>query len=242
MTPVTFTVLLPVILFGAAFASGRGAALPYEQVVCGDVEALGATWFYNWDLVNPCPGSRAEFVPMIWSIGQVAELRGLSADGWLLGPNEPNYRRQAEALPEQVAAIWPALEATGRNLASPAVSACESKYDRNCLDRYWLEKFMSACAGCRIEAVAVHWYGCDADALAAYLDRRAEQFGKPIWLTEWACPTWAGDPVQFMREALPMVEAKTERNAWFATRTAGFRFFEPLIDDGLTSLGETYRP
>ena len=220
----------------------KGAALPYNQLVCGDVAALGATWFYDWDYKNLCPDSQAEFVPMAWSIRALPQANQLPKGAWLLGPNEPNYSGQAVASPQDVVVAWPTLEATGRKLVSPAVSACENPKDTNCLNPLWLEQFMALCAKCRIDAIALHWYGCDVNALAAYLDKRASQFNKPLWLTEWSCPNSAGNPLAFMQKALPVVQARVARYAWFATRTASWPYLDPLlVGSNLTSLGSVYR-
>jgi len=238
----TLLVFLPVILAGATYSGSfvRGAAMPYGQEQCSDIATLGVSWYYNWHYIDPCPGSRSEYMPMVWG-AEFPTGAQFGGAGWLMGPNEPNYRGQAVATPEEVAAMWPQVEATGRRLVSPAVSACESESDDNCFDRFWLEKFMTACQDCRIDAISLHWFGCDVYELAAYLDRRAAQFDRPLWLTEWACPSWAGDPAAFMRQALPVVEARTERNAWFATRTAGWQWLDPLVGAmGLTELGREY--
>jgi hypothetical protein len=234
---------LPSILKSPSGPAGlKGAALPYQEMVCGDVAALDARWFYDWDYKNPCPASQAEFVPMTWSVRTLPQADQLPKGEWLLGPNEPNYAGQAVASPEEVVVAWPTLEATGRKLVSPAVSACEDPKDANCLNPLWLEQFMASCARCRVDAIALHWYGCDVNALAAYLDKRAHQFNKPLWLTEWSCPDWAGNPVVFMQRALPVVQARVERYAWFATRTKGWPYLDPLITgDNLTSLGSVYR-
>jgi hypothetical protein len=237
-------VFLPLVFIAPPPAPtvAKGAAIPYGQQECSDVEALGATWFYDWSYRNPCPASRAEYVPMIWSSHAVPAVSRLSPSAWLMGPNEPNYQGQAVASPEDVAAMWPTLEATGRKLVSPAVSACENPRNPYCLDRLWLEKFMALCTNCRIDAIAVHWYGCDAKQIAAYLDKRASQFHKPLWLTEWACPSYAGDPVKFMAKALPVIKERVDRYAWFAARTTDFPEFDPLVTNaGLTSLGRAYR-
>jgi len=218
----------------------KGAALP--EIVCSDVTALGASWFYDWSYKNPCPDSQAEFVPMAWSVRALPQPNQLPKSEWLLGPNEPNYKGQAVASPEDVVAAWPTLEATGRKLVSPAVSACENPKDTNCLNPLWLEQYMALCAKCRIDAIALHWYGCDVNALAAYLDKRARQFDKPLWLTEWSCPNWAGNPVAFMQKALPVVRGRVDRYAWFATRTGSWPYLDPLITGGsLTLLGSVYR-
>ncbi|MHC4620470.1 MAG: glycosyl hydrolase [Planctomycetota bacterium] len=242
---ITYTLVFP-LMFASYQPPGYDYGVACASCRCEDVEALGVDWFYNWGLSSDCPGH----IPMVWGIENVAQVGELSSDGWLLTINEPNYRGQAVASPGQVAAIWPQLEATGRKLVSPAVSACEDRRDPNCLDPFWLEKWVAACEDCRYEAVALHWFGCDIELLTAYLDRRIAQFpDKEIWLTEWACsPLWHEyyphlypTPEDFMRAALPEVRVRVDRYAWYATRPPEW-YFKPLVDEsGLTLLGEIYR-
>lgn len=255
---ITSTLFLP-ILWGSGGSYGtippppvveqaRGAALPLEFVYCDDVAALDAAWYYDWDWQQPCE-TDAEFVPILWNVAQAAHMGELPEGEWLLTMNEPNYRGQGVASPQEVAAIWPTLEATRRKLVSPAVSACESASDPNCLNQNWLEEWMALCQDCRYEAIALHWYGCDVDQLTAYLDRRHAQFpGKDIWLTEFACSPWwepygYAAPEEFMAQALEAIRQRPwiTRYAWFASRTYLCPWFEPLVSyDGLTGLGQIY--
>jgi len=226
----------------------RGAALAYGDTHCQDIEKLNAGWHFNWGETDPCPHIHAEFVPMIW--GKTSAVPVLVDDGeWLMGFNEPNYKGQAVMLPEEAAAMWPYLEATGRKLVSPAVAACESS-NPNCLyDPYqWMDEFFEACQECRIDAIGVHWYGGPGASLEAHLEKMAV-YGKPLWLTEFGF-TWE-NILYCMKEALPIVRKMTVRHAWFAARLDPALMppdaytFGPLtlIDpqtDQLTALGEWY--
>lgn len=236
-------VFLPVVgwqRIEAQVVPQRGAALTTAD--CGDVATLGAGWWYNWS--TDARGCNAKgFVPMVW--GQLTAVPTLTDNGaWLMGFNEPNYRGQAELTPQEAAAMWPLLEATGRRLVTPAVSACEWLGNPACLNRQWLEQFMAACDGCRFDALALHWYGCSAVDLFVYLDSRHRQYPTlPIWLTEFGCPSYAGDPVAFMRDAVPMLRRLpyVHRYAAFATRTPDWPEFPPLVADGaLTAVGRKY--
>ena len=149
---------------------------------------------------------------------------------FLLGYNEPNFFAQANLSAQQAAADWPVLEASaqahGLGLVSPAVNYCGDDnagtgpcHDTNPVS--YLDDFFAACQGCQVDYVAVHWYNCDGDSLNSYLDL-FKKFNKPLWVTELAC-AYGGDTSvagqeQYMREAVPILEARTDvyRYAWFS--------------------------
>mgnify|MGYP001222864406 CR=1 FL=1 len=56
----------------------------------------------------------------------------------------------------------------------------------------WLKEFFSACSGCTVDGVATHFYGTDAEALIGHINRYHQVFGRPIWLTEFACQNFGG--------------------------------------------------
>src|ERR1700730_4322882 len=166
----------------------------------------GVWWWYDWGNQGQGADPRIEFVPMIWGGGSLAQAIPASAK-YLLGFNEPNFKTQANLTAQQAAADWPMVEAKaaakGIPIVSPAVNFCGSPSDTSqCNDptvtdpyRY-LRDFFVACAGCKVDYIAVHAYQCDVLSLSAYLEGNMAtggmlegfvQFGKPIWLTEVAC-------------------------------------------------------
>jgi hypothetical protein len=71
----------------------------------------------------------------------------------------------------------------------------------------------------------VHWYNCDLPSLKDYLEPGGnlegfEQFGKPIWLTEFSCDGDAtlAEQEAYMRAAIPYLEGNRHiaRYAWFS--------------------------
>ena len=112
----------------------------------------------------------------------------------------------------------------------------------------YLTDFFTACTGCEVDYVAVHWYNCDLPSLKDYLETGAnlpgfEQFGKPIWLTEFSCDTSASsaDQESYMRAAIPYLESnpKVFRYSWFSA--------DPIpnaklmnADGSPTALGQVY--
>lgn len=75
------------------------------------------------------------------------------------------------------------------------------------------------------DALAMHWYGTDADEFIKHVTNLYVLFGLPIWVTEWACHDYSPANVQctgpqiqaFMRKTLAFVRYSpiVERYAWF---------------------------
>jgi hypothetical protein len=123
---------------------------------------------------------------------------------------------------------------------------------RRTADPYtWLKDFFTACSGCRIDYVAVHWYNCDLPSLQAYIEGNDAglegfvQFGKPIWLTEFSCgPSSTVDQQKtYMQAAVPYLESNPHvmKYAWFsANGIATALLADPDAGGALTELGQTY--
>jgi hypothetical protein len=184
---------------------------------------------------------------MIWDERAVDASVPNSAE-FLLGFNEPNFGVQADLTAAQAASHWPAVEANadshgGLPLVSPAMNFCGG--DCNGTDPYvYLQNFFNACSGCRVDYIAVHWYNCDIPSLEWYLDGFA-QFGKPLWLTEFACAIGGDTSVAgqeaYMRQAIPYLEDRSDvfRYSWFS---AGPIPQAELVNDNgsPTPLGQVY--
>ena len=183
------------------------------------------------------------YVPMIESLrtlsARVDRLLLDSHSRWLLGMNEPAGNQTAHA----VAKRWGEVEAIANHfspplkLGSPAPGGLQLKQGER-----WLRDFFQACRGlahgCRVDALALHFYECDgssaasaeasADAMMAFLSAMHQRYRKRIWLTEFNCGD--GDSrsnplanqseanhLRFMRAALPRLERApfVERYSWF---------------------------
>jgi Glycosyl hydrolase catalytic core len=193
-------------------------------------------WWYNW---SPRPegsvgdawrAAAIDFTPMVWG-GRfdINQLATTIPEGtkYLLAFNEPNFTTQANLTPAQAAALWPQLEDLARRrgllLVSPAVNFCggacnlTSPYD-------WLDQFFAACPGCKVDYVAAHLYSCFGAGMRGYLARLAT-YGKPIWITEFACasdaPTTLPNQMRAMREVVDVLERDPNvfRYAWFSGRS-----------------------
>lgn len=219
---------------GGAPARGckRGLAWPGKKLDDPELNAK-LPWWYRWAVDADGVGSGIELVPMIWGGGtKGADVsKAIRPDAkYLLGYNEPNFFEQANLSAAAAAADWPTVEAVaqehGLKIVSPAVNFCGDVKNKTgpCHDNepvHYLQDFFAACADCQVDYVAVHWYNCDLPSLKWYLDQFT-QFGRPIWLTEFACAigddTSVADNERYMREAIPYLESRADvfRYSWFS--------------------------
>jgi hypothetical protein len=244
---------------GAAGAGGAGGAAARTckrgiatNTAPGAAFLPGISWWYNWSLQRPAATAAVEFVPMVWGSSTLGGTLPTGAR-FLLGFNEPNFHAQSNLTAQQAAAGWPTLQAraiaAGAATVSPAMNFCGPAASCNGTDPYqYLTDFFAACAGCEVDHVAVHWYNCDLPSLRDYLEPGGnlpgfEQFGKPIWLTEFSCNPSATVAQQeaYMRVAIPYLESNPHvfRYSWFSA--------DPIpnaklvnSDGSPTALGQVY--
>jgi Glycosyl hydrolase catalytic core len=209
-------------------------------------------WWYNWSLKPSGGNTGIEFVPMVWGASTVS---GTIPGGskFLLGFNEPNFMSQSNLTAAQAAADWGALQANAMKSALPIVGPgmnfCGPAASCNGTDPFmYLTTFFADCSGCEVDYVAAHWYNCDLPSLKDYLETGGnlagyEQFGKPIWLTEFSCDGSATEAQQeaYMRAAIPYLEGNPHvfRYSWFSA--------DPIpnaklvgSDGSPTALGQVY--
>jgi len=241
---------------GAAGAGGSSATCKRgiaANTAPGAAFYPAVRWWYKWSLTPSGGNSGIEFVPMIWGSSPV---NGAIPTGsrYLLGFNEPNFMSQANLTPQAAASAWPMLQANGRKagvtaIVGPAMNFCGPAASCNGTDPYvYLKDFLSACSGCEVDHIAVHWYNCDLPSLKAYIESNSSlagwlQFGKPIWLTEFSCDgsATAAQQEAFMRAAIPYLESQPNvfRYSWFSA--------DPIpnaklinSDGSPTALGQVY--
>jgi hypothetical protein len=210
------------------------------------------TWWYNWAIQSSGADVGIEFVPMIW--GSATAGNSIPAGSrFLLGFNEPNFFAQANLSAQQAASLWPQVEASAQSqgvpIVSPGMNFCGPANECHDTDPYqYLKDFFGACSGCKVDYIAVHWYNCDLPSLIDYLEPGGslegfEQFGLPIWITEFSCDASASAQAQeaYMREAIPYLEGKSDvfRYSWFsADAIPAARLINS--DGSPTALGQVY--
>jgi len=208
-----------------------------------------ASWIYNWSPHN-IPGSEKfglEFVPMLWGPGQESDFEkevkaGFNSSTCVLGFNEPDNSGQSNLSPQQAASIWKQYlqPLAGKlRLGAPAVTSAPT-------GKPWLQNFFSACSGCTIDFIPLHWYGSDAGAFISYIEDLHNTFNKNIWVTEWACVEYGPPPCDqnsvnnFLQNTTAWL-TKTgyvERYAWFGIRVNGI----PTTDATLSADGQSATP
>jgi hypothetical protein len=237
-------------------ADAAPGTVPFKGVsftgtTCADLDKLGAAWFYDWGTSSSCK-TNAQFVPMVWG-GWTATANPnppakLASAGQkiVLGFNEPDHADQAHLTVAAALALWPAMDQPGfERVGSPATASD---------GQAWFEQFMMGVEqqGLRVDFIALHWYGWDAGSCAsvagleAYV-KWAEQWHKPLWLTEWSCRMQSAEVTRkFYDDAIAMFAKHPllERYAWFLTRTATDADFSmaTLLDasGNPTALGTDY--
>jgi hypothetical protein len=157
----------------------------------------------------------ATFIPMIWGKGNMnakdLEAAKSSASPMILTFNEPDHGEQATMSVDEALGYWDQLEATGKQLSSPAVTNGPNGV-------IWIDEFMSkaATAGKRVDSISLHWYGSSAQptadkvaALKDYIESVHKKYpDKPINLTEFgvdASGLTAGKDQAFLTEAEKML-------------------------------------
>lgn len=251
---------------GGGGGSATAAARPSKRGVgwaltVPQAEVLGTLrWWYDWgtdigDAHGTAASARAgiEFVPMQWGRWGIEQLAQVlqPRSRVILGFNEPNHRMQAALSPQEAAALWPQVQAVadqlGLRLGSPAAAPCGAK----CVEPdpfKWWDAFFEACQGCRVDFLATHYYACNPEWLKSYL-QQCRKYGRPVWLTEFACPNPGGPDVtswRYMAQVLPLLDRDpwVERYAWFALETDGWlgtsNSLMNVSSNTLTDLGIIY--
>ena len=222
------------------------------------VGGLKPFWSYTWgNSLNGNQPDNVEYVPMFWgktiTDEKIEELKQLAAEGkikYLLGFNEPDGEEQANMTVDEAIALWPKLEQVGVPLGSPAAVGILND---------WLKEFMTKASaqGLRIDFMCVHSYGgANFANLKEKLEQTYNEFGKPIWITEFAVGDWnAATPedhkytsaqvLNFMKEALPALDKMefVERYAWFSAKVTNPALTSSALydeNDNLTALGMYY--
>jgi hypothetical protein len=251
---------------------GLGAAPMFGQRrMLRDIRALHAGWFYTWQphlqplgflglagdgLGGTGKVAGAQFVPMIWGEDDVQAstlLATTAQSAPLLGFNEPDNPLQSFLTPEAAAALWPTLLGTGRRLGAPAPTQLGALGSSS-----WLGRFMALAAArlYRVDFICVHFYGAALDTapFRDFLLAVRQQYGRPVWVTEWALADWrapgrfsASQQAEYFCAGVAMLGSLpfVERHAWFGSYDGmdGSFINSGLAnpDGSLTAVGENFR-
>lgn len=219
------TSAVPVPSTPATITGGkRGIAYNNADYLKAFTGSSSVSWCYNWGGNTHDVPESFEFVPMLWGTGshannweRFADTAIAAGSKHLLAFNEPDHFEQANISPSAAADGYKQYMepyAGKAKLGSPAVTNGGDQ-----MGLTWLGNFMTACSGCTIDFVNVHWYnGGDAAAFKTHMQKAYDVGGKrPIWITEWQAPGSTSEQIAFLAEVLPWLDSQDwiERHALF---------------------------
>lgn len=208
----------------ASSRAKRGIAFNDVSKLSAFTSSTKVSWAYNWGSTTPNIPSNIEYVPMLWGTGEhtvkwLDNAKSAIASGstHMLAFNEPDLGAQSSLpVPEAVAAYQQFMQpfAGKVKLGSPAVTNGASP-----MGLAYLKNFITACSGCTIDFVAIHWYnGGNADDFKNYVAKaHAVGGGRPVWITEFEASGDAGQQQAFLNDVLPWLDNQdyVERYAYF---------------------------
>ena len=169
------------------------------------ITGINAGWYYNWGSNANPDIAHAEYVPMFWAgfavnANNIQKIIDNATSDYLLGFNEPERDDQADMSVQAALSKWADLQILrdhGFKLVSPAPSDTRD-------GRAWLDEFMDAVdddPNLEVDEVAFHWYGsvnpnnpaASARSFLNKVDQYHNNYGRPVWITEFAGIDWAGN-------------------------------------------------
>jgi hypothetical protein len=248
LVPVTTSTPAPISIPAGTTASSsakRGLAFNDVSLLSGFAGSKAISWAYNWGNSATVP-SGWEFVPLLWGLSSTftsgwnaAATKAIAAGSThLMCFNEPDLGSQSNLSPAAAAAGYKTymMPFAGKaQLGSPAVTNGGSP-----MGLTWLGNFLTACTGCQVDFVCIHWYnGGDAAAFMAYIDQAYTAGGnRPLWITEFQGEGDAAAQNAFLETVLPQLDAspKVARYAYFMASDGN------LLSSGtsLSTLGNTF--
>ena len=189
--------------------------------------------------------SDADVLTSIW-IDNVAYSRANLRSDALLAFNEPDGCQGGQACMNVSHAVtayqkWVQPYAGSISLGAPAVS--NDLTPGAGLD--WLQQFMSACTGCTVDFIPIHFYGSvlDPNQMITYVNQAHSMFpGVPMWVTEYG--TTSGTPDQilaWLEVVVPWLDSQSwiVRHAYFMD-APGDSFLINANGTGMSDLGKYY--
>jgi len=150
------------------------------------------SWIYTYSGWNFDSSILAalDFVPMLYGCQDLEDFQNafnvgaFDSSTCALGFFEPDTVTGANLSPKEAAYLWrlyiEPLTKKGLNLGAPSVSGTQSGLA-------WLDQFLDNCSDCTVDFIPLHWYGSSCSDFQSFVNGTFAQFGKNIWITEFAC-------------------------------------------------------
>jgi hypothetical protein len=215
---------------------------------------------YNWGQVEnndvgtqyiPMMHRPSESTPEAWlqNVKKACD-KGTKA---VMGFNEPDHAAQANLSPEAACSAWkqymnpiasnhPDVTIIGPSVTNGGGSEAS---DPN-MGLGWLQRFHDSCPDAIIHATNIHFYDIYQDAtidrFIAQVEKAAEIYGKPVWVTEFGLNPGSASPDQalkFLKAAMAYLDGsdKVQGYSWFMVGSGENQLNS---GSGLSALGEAY--
>lgn len=206
------------------------------------------SWAYNWGQNAAGLSSGFEYVPMLWGTASqftnnwVANAKSAISAGssHLLAFNEPDLGSQSNLSPDAAASAYRTymhnnFAGSGVRLGSPAVTNGGGS-----MGLTWLGNFMTACSGCQVDFVNIHWYdsATNIDYFKKHVQDAYAKTGKPLWITEFGCTSGTDAQINtFLQTVMPWLDGLD-----YVERYSYFMVSSGLLVSGnsLSSYGSTF--
>ncbi len=217
----------------------RGVCTNFRISTMPELLGSGVSWCYNWSH-NPLSEDRWAMLkangmvclPMVWNAGYSESniatfLAHDPAANYILAYNEPNLKDQANMTPAQAATVWPDFVSMAKRLGMKIVGPA---VNYGTLEGYgdpvtWYDEFLTypGVSLDDIDAIALHCYMPNGEAVKNLMIHKFYKYNKPLWLTEFENGDAATAEAQasFCQETCTYLEAdpRVERYAWFMDNT-----------------------
>ncbi|GAC94615.1 hypothetical protein PHSY_002188 [Pseudozyma hubeiensis SY62] len=183
---------------GLCWANANG--MPISNFDFGSV-----SWFYSWDATpgwDAAPVDKLMYCPMLWGYKNVDSFKKNVLDNQnskfnqhkcAMAMNEVNQKGQSDMSPQDgcklIEQYLLPLKDNGWYLMGPSTTNAPD-------GKVWYQNFKKACPDTfnKLDSIAIHYYGTDVNDFKTYLQDWYKTFGKEIWVTEFGCTSFNGQP------------------------------------------------
>lgn len=234
--------------------SGSKRGLAYNEAALCKTFGSKFGFGYNWGQVeNNDIGTN--FIPMMHGPSKATSQEWLAnvkkavekGSKAVMGFNEPDHTEQANLSPAAACAAWKeymnpiAASYPELTIIGPSVTNGPAP-----MGIAWLSNFHDQCPDAVVHATNIHFYdiyeSATIDRFKAQVEKAAEIYGKPVWITEFGLNPGSASQEQaasFLKEAMAYLDAsdKVQGYSWFMVGSGENQLNS---GNGLSAIGEVY--